>query len=457
MATFKFDNEIKTMFDEVNDVVTSHLTNIIMQIQIQSEVDRKTLEIIKNIPLIQQMKNELNFAKNEVKRLNNIILSMRNADTKKIKLQTTELDKANDVKNISREDVEELVSNEVSKIDKMYYMCQHNLSAPFINTGDNGDTVGSKNDDVNDTKQQERKEVHIEINNESQTLVNDENNSENNTDFEDCDDNTTIITDEEENKELDVATTQVETPNTKLINIIADELPMIDDNNVEEIEYEPTETFEEVDNTVNEEVVDDVDNEVVIDDNDNEDEDVDVDNDVDNNEDIDVDVDKDEEVVVDDEDDDVDEEVVDDDEDVDVVVDDEDDEDEDEDEEVVDDEDEDDDGDVDEDVDDNEDVDVIVDDENDDGDVDDEDDDVDDEEEDEDDDGDVVVDDEDNDVDEEDEDDEYSDDEAEVDEIVIDGTVYYTDDPENGIIYADDDGEVGDEVGVFKNSKPFFS
>ena len=45
-----------------------------------------------------------------------------------------------------------------------------------------------------------------------------------------------------------------------------------------------------------------------------------------------------------------------------------------------------------------------------------------------------------------------------VDEITIDGTIYYTNDRQNGTIFKrDSDGEVGDEIGHFEDGHAFFS
>jgi hypothetical protein len=53
---------------------------------------------------------------------------------------------------------------------------------------------------------------------------------------------------------------------------------------------------------------------------------------------------------------------------------------------------------------------------------------------------------------------EESEEEEEVEEFLWDGVMYYTTDPENGILFkCEDDGDIGDEVGVLKNGKPFFS
>ena len=57
-----------------------------------------------------------------------------------------------------------------------------------------------------------------------------------------------------------------------------------------------------------------------------------------------------------------------------------------------------------------------------------------------------------------DEDDEEDDEEEEVEEIEIDGVEYFTNDSQDGVIYAvDDDGDPGDEVGWFENGTAFFS
>ena len=47
--------------------------------------------------------------------------------------------------------------------------------------------------------------------------------------------------------------------------------------------------------------------------------------------------------------------------------------------------------------------------------------------------------------------------EIEVSEIKIKGKTYFTTDPQNGIIYACVDDDVGDEVGVFKNGVAVFN
>ena len=41
-------------------------------------------------------------------------------------------------------------------------------------------------------------------------------------------------------------------------------------------------------------------------------------------------------------------------------------------------------------------------------------------------------------------------------EIEIDGTTYYCDDDENGNIYSDDNGEVGDIVGKIRDGEATF-
>ena len=52
------------------------------------------------------------------------------------------------------------------------------------------------------------------------------------------------------------------------------------------------------------------------------------------------------------------------------------------------------------------------------------------------------------------EEEEEEEEELEIFEITIKGKAYYTTDETNGIIYAvEEDDEVGDEVGVFKNGK----
>ena len=45
----------------------------------------------------------------------------------------------------------------------------------------------------------------------------------------------------------------------------------------------------------------------------------------------------------------------------------------------------------------------------------------------------------------------------EVEEVKIKGKTYFTTDPQNGIIYACVDDDVGDEVGVFKNGVAVFN
>ena len=67
--------------------------------------------------------------------------------------------------------------------------------------------------------------------------------------------------------------------------------------------------------------------------------------------------------------------------------------------------------------------------------------------------------DEDEDEDDEDEDDEdESEEELEVDELEINGKLYFTTDDKNGILYSvDEDGDIGDEIGYLKNGKAFFS
>lgn len=52
---------------------------------------------------------------------------------------------------------------------------------------------------------------------------------------------------------------------------------------------------------------------------------------------------------------------------------------------------------------------------------------------------------------------EVADDEIEVSEVKIKGKTYFTTDPQNGIIYACVDDDVGDEVGVFKNGIAVFN
>ena len=53
---------------------------------------------------------------------------------------------------------------------------------------------------------------------------------------------------------------------------------------------------------------------------------------------------------------------------------------------------------------------------------------------------------------------EEEDEELEVDEIEIDGKLYFTTDDKNGTLYSvDEDGDIGDEIGYLKNGKPFFS
>jgi flagellar biosynthesis GTPase FlhF len=47
--------------------------------------------------------------------------------------------------------------------------------------------------------------------------------------------------------------------------------------------------------------------------------------------------------------------------------------------------------------------------------------------------------------------------EIEVSEVKIKGKTYFTTDPQNGIIYACVDDDVGDEVGVFKNGVAVFN
>jgi hypothetical protein len=47
--------------------------------------------------------------------------------------------------------------------------------------------------------------------------------------------------------------------------------------------------------------------------------------------------------------------------------------------------------------------------------------------------------------------------EIEVSEVKIKGKTYFTTDPQNGIIYACVDDDVGDEVGVFKNGIAMFN
>jgi hypothetical protein len=48
-------------------------------------------------------------------------------------------------------------------------------------------------------------------------------------------------------------------------------------------------------------------------------------------------------------------------------------------------------------------------------------------------------------------------DEIEVSEVKIKGKTYFTTNPQNGIIYACVDDDVGDEVGIFKNGVAFFN
>jgi hypothetical protein len=52
---------------------------------------------------------------------------------------------------------------------------------------------------------------------------------------------------------------------------------------------------------------------------------------------------------------------------------------------------------------------------------------------------------------------EVEEEEEEVSEVVIKGKKYYTNDEQNGTIYTIGfDGDVGDEIGVFKNGKAVF-
>ena len=70
----------------------------------------------------------------------------------------------------------------------------------------------------------------------------------------------------------------------------------------------------------------------------------------------------------------------------------------------------------------------------------------------------IVEEDEDEDEDGEDVVEESSEEEEEVEEIEIDGKMFFTTDDKNGKLYAaDEDGDPGDEVGYLKNGKAFFS